>query len=181
LGDAQSLRVGGLIREIKNRKTKKGDPMAVIVMEDIAGTVEVVVFPELYARCASILHNDTPVVIEGSVKKDERGDNIIANGVDTLEAAREKYTAGARIRLQSDRVNRQNLEALKKVFYRHHGGCPISLTLHFAGRGEVDLEILQDITIKPCREFTAEVNKKPVNEPPQKKRNGAWKPRETAA
>ena len=190
--EGQSLRVGGLIREIKNRKTKKGDPMAVIVMEDIAGTVEVVVFPELYARCASILHNDTPVVIEGSVKKDERGDNIIANGVDTLEAAREKYTAGARIRLQSDRVNRQNLEALKKVFYRHHGGCPISLTLHFAGRGEVDLEILQDITIKPCREFTAEVNrtmgapvisyeKKPVNEPPQKKRNGAWKPRETAA
>ena len=190
--EGQSLRVGGLIREIKNRKTKKGDPMAVIVMEDIAGTVEVVVFPELYARCASILHTDTPVVIEGWVKKDERGDNIIANGVDTLEAAREKYTAGARIRLQSDRVNRQNLEALKKVFYRHHGGCPISLTLHFAGRGEVDLEILRDLTIKPCREFTAEVNrtmgapvisyeKKPVNEPPQKNKNGAWKPRETAA
>ncbi|MGB6289357.1 MAG: DNA polymerase III subunit alpha, partial [Desulfobulbales bacterium] len=80
--EGQSLRVGGLIREIKNRKTKKGDPMAVIVMEDIAGTVEVVVFPELYSRCASILHNDTPVVIEGWVKKDERGDNIIANGVD---------------------------------------------------------------------------------------------------
>jgi hypothetical protein len=55
----------------------------------------------------------------------------------------------------------------------------------------VDLEIPQDITIKPCKEFTAEVNrtmgepvityeKKPVTEP-QKKRNGAWKQRETAA
>ena len=190
--EGQNLRVGGLIRDIKNRKTKKGDPMAVIVMEDIAGTVEVVIFPELYAQCAAILNNDTPIVIEGSVKKDERGDNIIANGVDTLEAARDKYTAGAWIKLHSDRVNRQNLEALKKVFYRHHGPCPVSLTLHFAGRGEVDLEIPQDIGIKPCRNFTSEVNrtmgepvityeKKPVNAPPQKKRNGAWKQQETAA
>ncbi len=187
--EGQSLRVGGLIREIKNRKTKKNDPMAVIVLEDIASTVEVVIFPELYAQCATILHNDTPVVIEGQVKKDERGDSIIANGVDTLEAAREKYTAAARIMLQSDRVNRQSLEALKKVFYRHHGSCPISLTLHFAGRGEVDLEIPKDITIKPCKEFTDEVNrtmgepvinyeKKPVGSGPQKKRNGAWKQRE---
>ena len=180
--EGQNLRVGGLIRDIKNRKTKKGDPMAVIIMEDIAGTAEVVIFPELYARCATILNTDTPVIIEGLVKKDERGDNIIANGVETLEAARDKYTANACIMLQSDRVNRQNLEALKKVFYRHHGTCPVSLTLHFAGRGEVDLEIIRDITIKPCKEFTAEVNqtmgdqvityeKKPVNEMQPRRKN----------
>jgi DNA polymerase-3 subunit alpha len=190
--EGQNLRVGGLIRDIKNRKTKKGDPMAVITMEDIASTVEVVIFPDLYAKCATMLRNDTPVIIEGLVKKDERGDNIIANGLDTLEAAREKYTAGAKILLQSDRVNRQNLEALKKVFYRHHGSCPVSVTLHFTGRGEVDLEIPQDITIKPCKEFTAEVNrtmgepvinyeKKPVNTVQQKKKNGTWKQRQKVA
>ena len=91
--------------------------MAVIIMEDIAGTVEVVIFPELYARCASILHDDTPIVVEGLVKKDERGDNIIANEVDTLEAAREKYTASARIMLKSDYVNRQNRITSYNVCY----------------------------------------------------------------
>ena len=93
--------------------------------------------------------------------------------------------------LQSDRVSRQNLEALKKVFYRYHGSCPVSLTLHFSGRGEVDLEIPRDISIKPCKEFSTEVNqtmgaevisyeKKPVNVPLQNRKNGAWKQRETA-
>jgi DNA polymerase-3 subunit alpha len=101
--EGQRLRVGGLIRDIKNRKTKKGDPMAVIIMEDIAGTVDVVVFPELYARCASILHNDTPVVIEGFVKKDERGDNIIANGADTLESGCSQTTSTAKILRRSKR------------------------------------------------------------------------------
>ena len=190
--EGQTLRLGGLIRDIKNRKTKKGDPMAVIVMEDIAGTAEVVIFPELYARCATILNTDTPVVIEGLVKKDERGDNIIANALETLEAARDKYTASACIMLQSDRVNRQSLEALKKVFSRHYGPCPVSLTLHFAGRGEVDLEIPKDITIKPCNEFTAEVNhtmgdkvityeKKPISEMQQKRKNGMWQSRNQGA
>jgi len=190
--EGQNLRVGGLIRDITNRKTKKGDPMAVVIMEDIAGTAEVVIFPELYSKCASILNNDTPVVIEGLVKKDERGDNIIANAVDTLENARNKYTASAIIMLQSDHTNRQSLEALKKVFFRHHGTCPVSLTLHFAGRGEVDLEIPKDITIKPCKEFTAEVNrtmggqvityeKKPLSEIQQKRKNGMWQSRNQRA
>ena len=66
-------------------------------MEDIAGTVEVVIFPELYSRSATILNNDTPVIIEGLVKKDERGDKIIADVVDTLDEACNKYTANAQI------------------------------------------------------------------------------------
>jgi DNA polymerase-3 subunit alpha len=190
--EGQALRVGGLIRDMKIKKTKKGNQMGIITLEDISGTTEVVIFPDLYSQCSEILASETPIVIEGTVKKDERGDNIIANGVDTLAVAREKYTAGARIMLQSDRVSRQNLEALKKVFYRYHGSCPLSLTLHFAGRGEVDIEVQEGFTIKPCQEFTTEVNKtmgykvlsydqKPVNLNQQRKRNGAWKNRSAPA
>ena len=189
--EGQSLRVGGLIRDLKVKKTKKGKQMGIITLEDISGTTEVVVFPELYSQCIEILESETPVVIEGTVKKDERGDNIIANGIDLLSMAREKYTADARIMLHSDRVNRQNLEALKKVFYRYHGSCPLSLTLHFAGRGEVDIEVPEGFTIKPSQEFTSEVNRtmgykvisykqKPVTVNQQKKRNGGWKKRESA-
>jgi len=190
--EGQALRVGGLIRDLKIKKTKKGNQMGIITLEDISGTTEVVIFPELYSQCSEILESDTPIVIEGTVKKDERGDNIIANGVDVLAVAREKYTAAARIRLQSDRVSRQNLEALKKVFYRYHGPCPLSLTMQFVGRGEVDIEIQEGFTIKPCQEFTSEVNKtmgyqvisydqKPVTVNQPKKRNGAWKNRGYAA
>ena len=61
-----------------------------------------------------------------------------------------------------------------------------------AGRGEVDLDIPHDITIKPCKEFTAAVNqtmgdevltyeKKPVTVSQQKRKNGAWKKREATA
>jgi DNA polymerase-3 subunit alpha len=156
-GDDQSVRVGGLIRNFKRHKSKKGDPMAFLTLEDIFEAVEVVVFPETYSRCAEVLETSEPVIIQGVIQKDERGVKIIADAIDPLPAAREKYTDSMRIRLDSDKISRQKLEALKKVLFQFHGPCQVLLTLHFAQKGEVDVEVVKDLTIKPCRELTDRV------------------------
>lgn len=158
-GDEQPVRVGGLIRTCKKLKSKKGDPMAFITLEDIYESVEVIVFPDTFSRCEEILASTDPVIIQGTVQKDERGPKIIADSIDSLADAREKYTESAQIKLDSDKLSRQKLEKIKKLLYNYHGSCPVLLTLHFAGRGEVDIEVLKDLTIKPCRELTDEVEK----------------------
>jgi DNA polymerase-3 subunit alpha len=190
-GDEQPVRLGGIIRTCKKLKSKKGDPMAFITLEDIFESVEVIVFPDTYSRCEEILSSTDPVIIQGIVQKDERGPKIIADSIDPLPDAREKYTESAQIKLDSDKLSRQKLEKIKKLLYNHHGSCPVLLTLHFAGRGEVDIEVLKDITIKPCRELTDQVEelldykpftftKKPIAMAQRKKRwannnNGAGK------
>ncbi|PIE03270.1 MAG: hypothetical protein CSA81_02970, partial [Acidobacteria bacterium] len=90
-------------------------------------------------------------------QKDERGPKIIAEDIDTLAAARKKYTDSARIKLQSNKLNRQQMERVKKVLYQYHGPCPVLLTLHFPGKGEVDIDVIKDLTITPCRELTDSV------------------------
>jgi DNA polymerase-3 subunit alpha len=66
-----------------------------------------------------------------------------------------------------------------------HGSCPVLLTLHFEGRGEVDIEIQKDLAIQPGSQFTMEVNKflgekavsyqmKPMEAKERKKKNGFW-------
>ena len=152
--DGQSVRIGGLVRTFKRHKSKKGDPMAFLTVEDVFETVEVVVFPEAYGRCAEILETFDPVIIQGTIQKEERGVKIIADAIDTLPAAREKYTATMRVRLEPDRISRQKLEAVKKVLLQFHGPCPVILTLHFARKGEVDIEVVKDMTVRPCRELT---------------------------
>ena len=47
--------VAGMITEVKNLTTKKGDPMAVIGFEDLEGLVEVVVFPEAYKTAGDLV------------------------------------------------------------------------------------------------------------------------------
>jgi DNA polymerase-3 subunit alpha len=179
-GDAQPVRVGGLIRTCKLLKSKKGDPMAFITVEDILDSVEVVVFPEVYARSQHLLASTEPVIVQGTVQKDERGAKIIAEAIDPLAEALEKYTESINVKLEAAVLTRPRLEALKKICYQFHGSCPLLLTIHFPGHGEVDIEILKDLTIRPCREFSAKMNetlgypalsfiKKPLLAPARKK------------
>ncbi|MEN8257661.1 MAG: DNA polymerase III subunit alpha [Thermodesulfobacteriota bacterium] len=159
-GDGTAGRVGGLIKAMKNHKSKKGDPMAFLTLEDVTGDVEVVVFPTTYAQCSHLLNSDEPIVIQGQVQKEEEGGaKILADEVVSLATALERYTTGARILLHSEKISRQKLEELKTVIHKHHGSCPVSLVLHFEGRGEADVEIQKDLTIMPSHSFSSGVGK----------------------
>ncbi len=156
-GNDQPVRVGGLIRSCKKLKSKRGDPMAFLTLEDIVDSVEIIVFPEIYARCEEILSSTDPLIVQGTVQQDERGVKIIADSIDSLQEAREKYTESMKIKLESTKLSRKKLEKVKKVLYQYHGSCPILLTLHFQGKGEVDIEVIRDLTIRPCRQLSDQV------------------------
>jgi DNA polymerase-3 subunit alpha len=158
-GEEQPVRIGGLIRTCKRLKSKKGDPMAFLTLEDILETVEVIVFPETYARYERHLASTDPVIVQGTVQKDERGPKIIADSIYPLQEAREKFTDQVRIRLEADKTSRPRLEAIKKALYQFHGDCPLLLTMHFVGLGEVDIEVMKELTVRPCRELTDTVEK----------------------
>ncbi len=182
-GEDQPVRIGGLVRSCKQHKSKKGDPMAFLTVEDVLDTVEVIVFPDAYSKCHQLLSSTDPLIIQGTVQKDERGAKIIADSVYTLEEAREKFTELVKIRLDSDKITRRKLEAVKKVLFQFHGECPLLLTLHFTGQGEVDIDVIKDLKIRPCKELTTNIDKilgyhpfifqkRPISIAPRKKWNG---------
>ncbi len=151
--DGQAVRIGGLIQHIKEHKSKKGDRMAFTVLEDMSGSVEVIVFPSTFARCSDLLTGEEPLVVLGTVQQGERGAKVIAEEISPLAEAMARYTERACIRLRADRTSRQHMEQLKEIFYQYHGPTPVHLTLHFDGRGEVDIEPHKDLTIRPCPDF----------------------------
>uniref|UniRef100_UPI004056A48C DNA polymerase III subunit alpha n=1 Tax=Candidatus Electronema sp. TaxID=2698783 RepID=UPI004056A48C len=151
--DGQTVRVGGLIQRFKEHRSKKGDRMAFTVLEDMTASVEVVVFPETFARCSHLLGSEQPLIVQGTVQVSERGANIIADSVLPLNEALEQLMEKAVIRLRSDRVGRPQLTALKDLLYQFHGTLPIKITLHFDGRGEADIEPHPDMAVRPCADF----------------------------
>ncbi len=152
--DGAPVRIGGLVQSYKPHRTKKGDAMAFLNIEDIFESVEVVIFPRTYQNCRDILQTDKPLVIQGKVQQEERGPKIIAETVDTLEEAREKFTESVNVRIHASQLNRPLLEEVKNTFYQFHGRIPVQLTLDFPEQGEVDIDVLPDMTIQPCREFS---------------------------
>jgi len=155
--DGQPVRIGGLIRTVKQHKNKQGKPMAFVTLEDVLDSVEVLVFPETYALCYKLLDSVEPVVVRGSIQKGDQGVKIVAEEIDPLPEARQKYTQAVHARLEADTVSRIRLEELKELLFNFHGSCPFSLTLHFAGEGEVDVEIDKNFTVHPSSELSVRV------------------------
>ena len=106
---------------------------------------------------AQFLGKDQPLIVLGTVQQGERGAKIIAEDIFLLDKAVEQFTEQTAIRLPADRIGRNQLTELKEMIYRFHGSAPIKLTLHFDGRGEVDILPMQDITVRPCPDFFQQV------------------------
>ncbi|MBU0614365.1 hypothetical protein KJ766_03750, partial [Patescibacteria group bacterium] len=73
--DGQMVKAAGVIVEVKKILTKKGQkPMAFVRIEDLSGSIELVIFPKLYVKIRDLLFPDTYVLVQGKVSVRERGD-----------------------------------------------------------------------------------------------------------
>jgi DNA polymerase-3 subunit alpha len=72
--DKSKAVIGGIITEKKIKYTKNNQIMAFITIEDLVGSVEVIVFPQAYEKNATKLAEDNKVFIEGRVSLEEERD-----------------------------------------------------------------------------------------------------------
>ena len=103
--------------------------MAVIMLEDPHGSVEVVIFPEAYAKCASVLEAGAMVVVKGKVELDEEAIRMMASEVLPIDTMRQKMSRELSIKLTSPPHGRQTFEALADLFARHRGDRRVVLEL----------------------------------------------------
>src|SRR4029078_8654344 len=69
--------MGGIVSAVRHMRTKKGDPMAVIQLEDWDGIVEVLIFPDTYSKTQRLLDADAPLFVKGKLDNDEASIKIL--------------------------------------------------------------------------------------------------------
>ncbi len=108
------IKVGGLLSSFKKITTKKGDMMAILMLEDPFGRGEAVVFPKDYAKVAEKLVEDVVLFIDGTLEKRMGDVQVVAKDIKavTLEElqkaakAEKLWTDGEKITY----VSRQDVE-----------------------------------------------------------------------
>ncbi|MGN0157104.1 MAG: DNA polymerase III subunit alpha [Lachnospiraceae bacterium] len=75
--DGAKVTIGGIITEKKIKYTKNNQVMAFLTLEDLVGTIEVIVFPKTYQTCASLLTEDNKVFLKGRVSAEEEKDGKV--------------------------------------------------------------------------------------------------------
>lgn len=76
--DGAKVIVGGMITDKKIKYTKNNKTMAFLTLEDLLGTLEIVVFPRDYERNAALMQEDAKVFIQGRVSaEDDKASKLI--------------------------------------------------------------------------------------------------------
>ena len=71
VNDNESVIVGGMITDKQIKTTRRGDLMAFVTLEDLYGSVEVIIFPKDFEKCKKYLDLDSKVFICGRVNLEE--------------------------------------------------------------------------------------------------------------
>ena len=124
-----SVMVGGIISQWRRLTTRKGDPMAVITLNDRGGNLEIVVFPEPYGRYGALIDTDTLVVVRGRFERDDESARLLATEIRPIEAVLGNVGRAMAIHLSAPPVDRTTLEALAGVLSRHQGNGRVALEI----------------------------------------------------
>ncbi|RKM56163.1 DNA polymerase III subunit alpha [Butyrivibrio sp. CB08] len=124
--DGSNVMIGGIISDKKIKYTKNDQIMAFITLEDLVGSVEVIVFPKTYEANAPRLNEDAKVFIEGRVSVEEDRDaKLIASKILTFD----EMPKTVWIRFGSKEAYEAKAEVLDKLIAESDGGDEVAIYL----------------------------------------------------
>jgi len=122
-----NVSVAGIVSQYRRRQTKKGDPMAVLTLEDRAGRLEVVVFPEAFRKYGRVLEDDKLLVVTGKLDKDEESSRLVAvkaRAVDDLLGGLGRVLL---VQVAAPPADRTTLDNLLTIFQKYPGQTRVRL------------------------------------------------------
>jgi len=147
LPDRSDIVIGGILRSMKKKNVKStGDLMAYLTLEDDEGSVEVIVFPELYKNSVHVLRKDMLLLVKGTIDKDEKGVRVRAREVLNLEDAGKVSLKRMDISIDDSPGSRENLRSIKDLVSQYPGDCQLFLKIRL---GKSQTLIATGFNIRP--------------------------------
>jgi DNA polymerase-3 subunit alpha len=153
------ISIGGMVSAVRVMRTKKGDQMGVVLLEDWEGTVEVLVFPEAYAKVQKLLDVDAPVFVKGKLDNDESNIKILATDIYPIERIKEILSRTVTIRINTALAPKDIAEKLQPIIDEKRGPAEVVFELEFPGRFTVLVRPNPYVKISPDREFVESVER----------------------
>jgi len=156
--DGEIVRIGGIIINIKTIKTKKGDLMAFVTLEDQHGAVEIIIFSLAYTAVQELLVEDNTVIIHGQVKRDENSVKILADTVVPIEKTEETWTASIHFNLNKNKTGKDLLLRLNDILKRYPGSCYAYIHLFSPEETDTIIALPDTMKLKAGSSLTRAVN-----------------------
>jgi DNA polymerase-3 subunit alpha len=137
----EDIAVAGLITGVRIAKTRKGDLMAGLVLEDMHGRVEAAVFPEAYKKLSEKVKLEIPVLVKAAVRVEEdAAPKLFINEITPLDEAKVRLPRSVRVQIQLPDALPETVDALHGIFTRSKGDAKVLFDLVRPGEYVVVME-----------------------------------------
>jgi DNA polymerase-3 subunit alpha len=154
-------RIGGLVVDVQKGISKKsGKPYAMVLLEDLEGTVQILCLSENYDKFINLLVPKKALLITGEVNLGEDKPKIFPVEIIPLEDAPQVYTKQVHLRLQMAHLTAKDLEDARNLTTAHPGKCPLFLCLKWPGGEVIFIETHEKYQVKPSLDLQKAANER---------------------
>ncbi len=150
------VRILGLVGETRTTKTRSGDRMAFVRLEEPGATIECVFNPEVWNTSQRAVLAGEPVLVTGTIDTRRDEPQIRVGSCEPLSEVRARATGEVWFRLEKEELNNGRLEPLREILAGHRGGCRAKLVVTDE-KYEVELK-LPEYPIEPSAQMEERVN-----------------------
>ncbi len=157
VADGKEVRLAGIVASVKQVVTKKGDKMAYLTLEDLQGTSEIIIFPDLYKSAGELLVPERVIRVTGTVDRGEKGTKVRGTKVELVAELQSKAISRVNISLSDAAATGETVPRLREVFQRHPGQTTVILTFRLGQEVEAVTGPLSTVKVTPSEYFVADV------------------------
>jgi DNA polymerase-3 subunit alpha len=156
-GKDETIATAGIIGNLRVLKSKRGDFYAQATLEDMSGSIDMIVFPEAYKRLQDKVKLEVPVLVKAGVRIEEGANaKITAAEIMPLEEAKVPLPRAIRIRVPLETSGEATVDDLHLLFSERKGEARVLFDVERAGDFMVVMEA-EGYNVLPDRNFIARV------------------------
>ena len=146
----------GMITHVQRKATKDGKAWAILTVEDLEASVDVLAFPAAYAPVAMSLGTDVIVRIKGRVREKDESVEITASDISFPDVTTRSETGPLTINLPATRCTPAVVDQLKFVLGNHPGVAEVRLRLLGPDRATV-WKLDDGLRVRPSLSLVADL------------------------
>ena len=125
--DKDNVTIAGIVSGLSEKKTKRNDIMCYITIEDLSGSINCIIFSDLYQKYYNILHEEEPIVVKGTIDVSGGDENqkitVIAQEVTLLTQALENPYKQVRFMVDAEKISIDTMSSLISSIKKYQGKC----------------------------------------------------------
>jgi DNA polymerase III subunit alpha len=176
------VRIGGLINLMTKKMSKDGRNWAILKLEDLEKTIEVLVFADIFEKYSYLLEDDATIMVSGEISARDDEAKIVAQEIIPMDMVPKRYTKEIILHIPTTLASEDMLKKIKSVLKLYPGNIPISICLMIPTGEKIFISVEQSCYVEPMADLFSKLKHiigeqgvfVSVDRTPPKKQERSW-------